>query len=379
MSSRTSRGAPPSGSSSTAPPSSGRSNEYFVPRDGIDREVITADICRYLGNDALVRPGHYENPQTGQVVQGYYITAYRNLTTAMIDDLKADSARWEAERRQQAARNTQGGTFASRDAAAPSLSRRSNSPTAGYRQSETHSARQHYGPTDPAGYPDVGRDSYENTPRYPGSQAPGYSGNAAQGYSGSSAAGYSQQAPSPYSSSAGYSYPSGGSAFSPQSDPRDPRYSGTPQYGGEPYTAVNANMAASRNFDSYGSSGQPARIPTTMAPQSGQTYIPSGSQAQAGYPSGYYPPSSQAPYGAAPVSQDPLYGRASPAGAAHPSSYSSGQGSQYDTTPTPRASATPSNSNAQMGNSGSSSSHSRRSERDSDRHHTSDRHRPPRR
>lgn len=37
-----------------------RQNEYFVPRDGIDREVISADICRYLGNDALVRPGHYE-------------------------------------------------------------------------------------------------------------------------------------------------------------------------------------------------------------------------------------------------------------------------------------------------------------------------------
>jgi hypothetical protein len=39
---------------------SSRSNEYFVPRHGIDREVITADICRYLGNDALVRPGTYE-------------------------------------------------------------------------------------------------------------------------------------------------------------------------------------------------------------------------------------------------------------------------------------------------------------------------------
>ncbi len=39
---------------------SSRQNEYFVPRDGIDREVITADICRYLGNDALVRPGTYE-------------------------------------------------------------------------------------------------------------------------------------------------------------------------------------------------------------------------------------------------------------------------------------------------------------------------------
>jgi hypothetical protein len=37
-----------------------RTNEYFVPRIGIDREVITADICRYLGNDALVRPGYYE-------------------------------------------------------------------------------------------------------------------------------------------------------------------------------------------------------------------------------------------------------------------------------------------------------------------------------
>lgn len=39
---------------------SARTNEYFVPGDGIDREVITADICRYLGNDALVRPGNYE-------------------------------------------------------------------------------------------------------------------------------------------------------------------------------------------------------------------------------------------------------------------------------------------------------------------------------
>jgi hypothetical protein len=39
---------------------SARTNEYFVPKDGIDREVITADICRYLGNDALVRPGTYE-------------------------------------------------------------------------------------------------------------------------------------------------------------------------------------------------------------------------------------------------------------------------------------------------------------------------------
>ena len=90
---------------------SNRQNEYFVPRDGIDREVITADICRYLGNDALVRPGTYEvglpsqpspcppvtpSPRReapppgylsiiqqadGRAIQGYYITAYRNLTS----------------------------------------------------------------------------------------------------------------------------------------------------------------------------------------------------------------------------------------------------------------------------------------------------------
>jgi len=101
-----------------APAAQNRQNEYFVPRDGIDREVITADICRYLGNDALVRPGTYEVrtlcsallcaalrcragirnhgcrycdnnicsrinlPQDkGRVIQGYYITAYRNLTS----------------------------------------------------------------------------------------------------------------------------------------------------------------------------------------------------------------------------------------------------------------------------------------------------------
>ena len=34
-----------------------RTNRYFLPGDGIAREVVTADICRYLGNDALVKPG----------------------------------------------------------------------------------------------------------------------------------------------------------------------------------------------------------------------------------------------------------------------------------------------------------------------------------
>lgn len=89
-----------------ATPQSTRNNEYFLPRDGIDREVITADICRYLGNDALVRPGHLE--RDGRAVQGYYITAYRNLTSAMIESLKEDSQKWvEEKRRAQGAQGAQ--------------------------------------------------------------------------------------------------------------------------------------------------------------------------------------------------------------------------------------------------------------------------------
>ncbi|KAJ5795115.1 hypothetical protein N7457_001714 [Penicillium paradoxum] len=68
-----------------------RQNEYFIPGEGISREVIQADICRYLGNDALVRPGNHNGRP------GFFIRAYRNLTSEMITDLKADSARWEAD------------------------------------------------------------------------------------------------------------------------------------------------------------------------------------------------------------------------------------------------------------------------------------------
>ncbi|RSL92276.1 hypothetical protein CDV31_015232 [Fusarium ambrosium] len=40
-------------------PNYGRRNEYFVPRDDIDQEVIATDICHHLGKDAIVRPGQY--------------------------------------------------------------------------------------------------------------------------------------------------------------------------------------------------------------------------------------------------------------------------------------------------------------------------------
>lgn len=63
----------------------------------------------------------------------------------MIADLKADSARWEAERRQTSSRGGQpsGGEY-SRDA---SDIRNSNIPAVEYRSSTTHQSRQYYGPT----------------------------------------------------------------------------------------------------------------------------------------------------------------------------------------------------------------------------------------
>ncbi|KAI3322270.1 hypothetical protein HD806DRAFT_144170 [Xylariaceae sp. AK1471] len=75
-------------------PASNEYCEYFVPGDGINREVITADIRHYLGNEALVRPGTCMDGD--RIIQGYFINAYRNLTPAMIEDLKADSARWRS-------------------------------------------------------------------------------------------------------------------------------------------------------------------------------------------------------------------------------------------------------------------------------------------
>lgn len=38
----------------------GRRNQYFVPGEGISRNVISADICKYLDNDATIKPGTYQ-------------------------------------------------------------------------------------------------------------------------------------------------------------------------------------------------------------------------------------------------------------------------------------------------------------------------------
>ncbi|OAA60114.1 transcription factor RfeG [Cordyceps fumosorosea ARSEF 2679] len=344
--------------------SSTRMNEYFVPRDGIDREVISADICRYLGNDALVRPGYYET------VQGYYITAYRNLTTAMIEDLKADSARWDSERRAQTSRNT---------------------PGVQYRYSETHQSRQHHGPTEHPPFQQQqqqppqdhfnSRESFD-TARYPGSGAPGYTGatgNFPQ-----------QQTYAPATAAPSYgNYQQGPPAANP-----DPRYSspvnqpglmnsGFPPPQEVPYVNTGANMApryppndgfSGPRGASSGPGPQQSMYSTSGPPQQGYSQPQGGPGYQ--YSNQMPHPGSGQQYSSSVQPQDPFYGRASPAGPPQPYGAQGvpppqQQQQQYDEPPLPRGSAPPSSPKPPSG------ANKRRSDQDSDRSSVERHHRPP--
>ncbi|KFA75384.1 hypothetical protein S40288_02016 [Stachybotrys chartarum IBT 40288] len=412
-----------------------RQNEYFVPRDGIDREVISADICRYLGNDALVRPGHYEvwhaiwaNPTPPCNFQeadqdSLFSTEPSNrpgspgllhhrlqkpdhctiqsfpsphplgaraklltvLSQAMIEDLKADSARWDSERRAQTSRNTSGGINTSRDAKGVPARHTSNSPVVQYRYSETHQSRQHHGPTDNA-YPDpYARDPGYEGPRYPGSGAPGYTGAI-----GSYPSAAQQQQQQQQQQQPGYGPSSGAGYGNYQSPPADPRYAqsqGSSMYQGQdgPYISAGANMPvgyASPN-DPYG----PVRTGSSASgPQ--QPLYPTSGPAQSGYPTPVsgYPYGSQGPSAASQQAyaavqpHDPFYGRASPAGQpsqAQQAFAPQGQQAQqqYDTTPHSR-NAPAAATSAQAPPAGANA---RRNDREADRHSTDRHHRPSRR
>jgi len=120
----------------------------------------------------------------------------------MIEDLKADSARWAAERSQTAsASRGQPNGISSRDS--NGMIRQSNTPVVEYRSSQVHHSRQYYGPTSadaapapqeysaPQGYqPAVvspqQQGVYDPGPQYQGNSyvsqpAPGYA-PAPQGY-----------------------------------------------------------------------------------------------------------------------------------------------------------------------------------------------------
>lgn len=284
MSSRRDHGG--SGTPSNAPPSN-RQNEYFIPRDGIDREVITADICRYLGNDALVRPGNYEDKKTGRVIQGYFVTAYRNLTSAMIADLKADSARWEQERRNHS----------------------------GARYSDSQN-----------------RFSGAASSQYPGSDAPGYSASVGSTFPDNRQSGYGGQYPPqtafpPQTADNRFATPgpAGASVYGAQPYPSHPTNAQVPE---QPYIGGHHMQSRQPEYQDPrldASSSRAYATPGSAYGNQGQAYY-SAPYAQGSYPaqSGEpfigrppYPATTQADYVGSPTGQPIYQDQYEPHGSSH--------------------------------------------------------------
>ena len=230
---------------------------------------------------------------------------------AMIEDLKADSARWDSERRAQTTRNTSGGIESSRNASAGFARLSSDASAVQYRSSETHQSRQNHGPTEgPYQSDPYPRDASYDGPRYPGSGAPGYTG---------SNAGYPPQPT--YASASGGNGNYGG--YAPQHSPGpDARYgSNLPMNAGfqgsqdGPYISTGANMA--RGYNNANDIYSPNRM-VTSAPLQGSSYVTSAPQQQ-GYPASSPSPYQYSSQALPPVSatqaysnmppQDPYYGR----------------------------------------------------------------------
>lgn len=244
---------------------------YFVPAAGIDREVITTDICRYLGNDALVKPGQhkvthpppttsasniltvhrtakesqlqatlsqrtvrlqrYENPQTSphnhpRKTSLLIIVAFQDQLT----DIKADSARWGAERaKNQTNRGSQGGGISPLRDSDVGVRSSNITPDVGYRSSLTR-ARQQQPPWDDAA-PLQGGYSIPSP-----QQQPNQAGGRYDSYPGQP-----QQPPQPYGTQPEYNpnpnYPTYGAPVqyglsqAPAQPPRAGYAPPNPQYG----------------------------------------------------------------------------------------------------------------------------------------------------
>jgi len=223
--------------------------KWFTPGDGIAREVITADIQRYLGRDALVKPGFGVGEHEGK--SGYWISAYRNLTTEMIQDLKADSRRWHEEGRRVA-----------------------------YEDTQIHQSRQYWGPSTPA-------------PPPPGSS--GYS-------TGTTGAAYTQsrdnrqyQQQTQAQQAAGYTATSPGYQYPQQPSPyQQPAYTPSPATVTSPAPPTGYTITSSQYVPTPGYS---APAGADQVPRTAGTYNYNQSPAQqpgqqpAYYQQGYqYPP-----------------------------------------------------------------------------------------
>ena len=322
----------------------------------------------------------------------------------MIEDLKADSARWELERR-QLARNSQGNS--SRDS--NGFPRSSNSPVAQYLNSETRYSRTQSSSANPQ--MDYEYDQQPQQPRYPGSGASDYRGMSNNYPQQQQAGGYGQPA--------GY-YPPGPVSQYPM--PGAPQFGAQPAVPnpyasqGEPYTVgghSRANPPMPAGYADIYNQGNPSGAQQRMAPPIPAippTYPASTQSPQTGYPpttqaanpaNSYYP---QVPVhaGAGPATsyaqaqtQDPRYGRgayndttpspppqssdyvASPASSAAPSNFGPASAAQPYEEPSSVPRTTAPSSGSQMANAGTTSSNSRQQSdsRHNDRH-ADRRHRP---
>ncbi|KAF1973868.1 hypothetical protein BU23DRAFT_580091 [Bimuria novae-zelandiae CBS 107.79] len=221
---------------------SSRKNQWFVLGDGIAREVITADIQRYLGPDALVKPGLGTGEYEGR--QGYWITAYRTLTSQMIQDLRSDSQRWQAEKD----RSGRGGgtpTFGDKK-----MSRLPDASVVAYQDSTIHASRQYHGPTTSEPYAPApsSKQSYPS-PSYGTSESPHYTTAPTAAYST-----HAYQAPS--------------HAAHPAQPRTDPTYYGQhASYGSTPAPAAYS-YAQPPVQDPYGRSPAPQYAQSTPSPAS---------------------------------------------------------------------------------------------------------------
>lgn len=243
----------------------------------------------------------------------------------MIEDLKADSARWDSERRSQTSRNTPGGIHGSRDGPNYNGAPSSNSQTVQYRYSETHQSRQHHGPTEHPPFQQqppqqqqqqdlYSRDSFDASARYPGTGAPGYNGATGNFPP--------QQTYAP--AAAGPNY--GGYQQGPTGTNPDPRYPSpanqpnmmNPGYQQEvPYVNTGANMNQ-RGYppnDGFSgprgnSSGPGPQQPMYSNAGPGQQGYPQPSGVQYQYQNQGPPhPGSGQQYSSSIQPQDPFYGR----------------------------------------------------------------------
>lgn len=169
----------------------------------------------------------------------------------MIADLKQDSARWEAERRQTSSARGQPNGISSRDA--NGIVRHSNTPVVEYRSSTIHQSRQYYGPSaetplEPQqaygaaqGYPPAAASTSQQGVYDPGPQYPSSSYASSNTYGSQPATGYA--APQSYPPQDSYYVAGANMVVEPQRSDRATQQPRTVPASGPNVQYANSNPA----------------------------------------------------------------------------------------------------------------------------------------